>query len=143
MITFKKHLTYGVDENISKDLLYIKTFKLSGDEKDIKWLLDNLSKIGKKLYQYNVKDRKVDYDYFFWCNVEKDQEDLSYITLDYNYNHSVVSIISEMVWLLWWIKGYTKKFNFNVDIMYDDIHNLVNEVDERLGVDTNLLENLG
>jgi len=142
MITFKKHLAYGVNENISKDLLYIKTFKLSGDEKEISKFLDNFSKI-KKLYQFNITDRNSDYDYFFWCNVEKDKKDLSYITLEYNYNHSIVSIISEMVWLLWWLKGCKKSFNFNVDVMYDDIHNLVNEVDERLGVDTNLLKNLG
>ncbi len=132
MIEIKRTLAYGVDENINKDLLYIKTFKLSGNEKDIKWFLDNLSKVGKKLYQYNVKDRKVDYDYFFWCNVENDEQNLSYITLDYNRNHSIVNIISEMIWLLWWLKGYTKKLDFTVTVVYDDINNLVKDIEERI-----------
>lgn len=132
MIEIKRTLAYGVDENINKDLLYIKTFKLSGNEKDIKWFLENLSNLGKKLYQYNVKDRKVDYDYFFWCNVENDKQNLSYITLDYNRNHSVVSIISEMIWMLWWLKGYTKKLDFTVTIVYDDINNLVKDIEERI-----------
>lgn len=132
MIEIKRTLAYGVDENINKDLLYIKTFKLSGDEKDIKWFLDNLSKLGKKLYQYNVRDRKVDYDYFFWCNVENDEQNLSYITLDYNRNHSIVSIISEMIWMLWWLKGFTKKLDFTVTVVYDDINNLVKDIEERI-----------
>ena len=132
MIEIKRALAYGVDENINKDLLYIKTFKLSGNEKDIKWFLENLSNLGKKLYQYNVRDRKVDYDYFFWCNVENDKQNLNYITLDYNRNHSVVSIISEMIWMLWWLKGYTKKLDFTVTIVYDDINNLVKDIEERI-----------
>lgn len=132
MIEIKRTLAYGVDENINKDLLYIKTFKLNGNEKDIKWFLDNISKLGKKLYQYNVKDRKVDYDYFFWCNVENDEQNLNYITLDYNRNHSVVNIISEMIWLLWWIKGYTKKLDFTLTVVYDDINNLVKDIEERI-----------
>lgn len=132
MIEIKRTLAYGVDENINKDLLYIKTFKINGNEKDIKWFLENLSNLGKKLYQYNVKDRKVDYDYFFWCNVENDEQNLSYITLDYNRNHSVVSIISEMIWMLWWLKGYTKKLDFTVTIVYDDINNLVKDIEERI-----------
>ena len=132
MIEIKRTLAYGTDENINKDLLYIKTFKINGNEKDIKWFLDNLSNLGKKLYQYNIKDRKVDYDYFFWCNVENDKQNLSYITLDYNRNHSVVSIISEMIWMLWWLKGYTKKLDFTVTIVYDDINNLVKDIEERI-----------
>ena len=131
MITFKKSLTYGVDENINKDLLTIKQFKISGDEKEIKKFLDNLSKI-KTLYQFNVLDRKADYDYFFWCNVENDTPDYSYITLDDNRHHSVVGIISEMLWLLWWLRGCKKSFNFEVNVVYDDIHNLVKEVEERI-----------
>ena len=137
MITFKKSLAYGVDENISKDLLTIKTFKISGDEKQIKRFLDNLSKV-KRLYQFNVKDRNVNYDYFFWCNVENEEPNYSYITLDYNCNHSVVNIISEMLWLLWWLKGGREKSEFEVNIVYDDIHNLVNEIDERITFDNNL-----
>lgn len=132
MIEIKRTLAYGVDENINKDLLYIKTFKLNGNEKDIKWFLDNLSKLGKKLYQYNTRDRKTNYDYFFWCNVENDEQNLSYITLDYNRNHSVVNIISEMIWLLWWIKGYTKKLDFTLTVVYDDINNLVKDIEERI-----------
>ena len=131
MITFKRSLAYGVDENINKDLLYIKTLKLSGNDKDIKWFLDNLSKVGKKLYQFNTQDRK-EYDYFSWCNVENDEPNYKYITLDYNRNHSVVNIISEMIWLLWWLKGYTKKLDFEVNIVYDDINNLVKDIEERI-----------
>lgn len=139
MITFKKSLSHGVDKDINKDLLTIKQFKISGNSEDIKWFLENLSKLGKKLYQYNVKDRNVNYDYFFWCNVEKDEPDYSYITLTYNYEHSVVSIISEMVWLLWWIKGFTKKLNFEVNVEYNDIHDLVNEITDRINFNGNLL----
>ena len=138
MITFKKSLAYGVDKNINRDLLIINKFKISGDEKDIRKLLDNLSKFGKKLYQYNIKDRKADYDYFFWCNVENDTEDYSYITLEYNRNHSVVNIISEMVWLLWWIKGFTKKLTFEVNVEYNDVHNLIKDIDERIEFDNML-----
>lgn len=134
MITFKKSLAYGVDENINKDLLTIKQFKISGDEKEIKKFLDQLSKV-KRLYQFNVRDRKVDYDYFFWCNVENDEHDYSYITLDDNRNHSVVNIISEMLWLLWWLKGGREKANFEVNVVYDDINNLVKEVEERINVE--------
>ena len=131
MITFKKSLAYGTDENINKDLLTIRTFKLSGDEKEIKKVLDLLSKI-KRLYQFNIKDRNVDYDYFFWCNVEDDENNYSYITLDYNRHHSVVNIISEMLWLLWYFKGMKEKFNFEINITYEDIHSLVEDIEERI-----------
>ena len=133
MITFKKSLAYGTDENINKDLLTIRTFKLSGDEKEIKKILDLLSKI-KRLYQFNIKDRNVDYDYFFWCNVE-DEPNYSYITLDYNSHHSVVNIISEMLWLLWYFKGMKEKFNFEINITYEDIHSLVEDIEERIKTD--------
>lgn len=133
MITFKKTLAYGTDENIDKDLLYIRTFKLSGEEKEIKRFLDLLSKL-KRLYQFNIKDRNVDYDYFFWCNVE-DEPNYSYITLDYNRNHSVVNIISEMLWLLWYFKGMKEKFNFEINITYEDIHSLVKDIEERIKTD--------
>ena len=131
MITFKKTLAYGTDENISKDLLYIRTFKLSGNEKEIKKVLDLLSKI-KRLYQFNIKDRNLDYDYFFWCNVENDEHNYKYITLDYNIHHSVVNIISEMLWLLWYFKGMKEKFNFEINIVYEDIHSLVEDIEERI-----------
>ena len=137
MITFKKHLAYGVDKDINKDLLTIKTIKISGDEKEIEKFIEHLSKM-KRLYQYNIKDRKADYDYFFWCNVKDDINDYSYVTLEWNSNHSVVNIISEMVWLLWWMKGFTRKFNFTIDVMYDDIHNLIKEIDERIEFDNKL-----
>lgn len=137
MITFKKHLAYGVDKEINKDLLTIKTIKISGDEKEIEKFIEQLSKI-KRLYQYNIKDRKADYDYFFWCNVKDDINDYSYVTLEWNSNHSVVNIISEMVWLLWWMKNYTRKFNFTINVMYDDIHNLIKEIDERIEFDNKL-----
>lgn len=134
MITFKKSLAYGTDENISKDLLYIRTFKISGDPKEIERILDNLSKI-KRLYQFNIKDRNIDYDYFFWCNVENDEQNLSYITLDYNRHHSVVNVISEMLWLLWYFKGMKEKFNFEINVVYEDIHKLVEDVEERIKTD--------
>lgn len=138
MITFKKSLAYGTDENISKDLLTIKTFKLSGDEKEIKKILDLLSKI-KRLYQFNIKDRNVDYDYFFWCNVE-DEPNYKYITLDYNRHHSVVNIISEMLWLYWYLHGMKEKFNFEVTISYEDIHRLVEDIEERINFDNRVKE---
>lgn len=144
MITFKKSLAYGTDENISKDLLTIRTFKLSGDEKEIKKILDLLSKI-KRLYQFNIPktDLKSNYDYFFWSNVNANEEnDYSYITLDYNYHHSVVNIISEMLWLLWYFKGMKEKFNFEINIVYEDIHKLVDEVEERVNFETDIKNKL-
>lgn len=134
MITFKKSLAYGTNENINKDLLTIKTFKLSGDAKEIKKVLDLLSKL-KRLYQFNIKDNKLDYDYFFWCNVENDESDYSYVTLDYNYHHSVVNIISEMLWLLWYFKGMKEKFNFEINIVYENIEDIIDDV-KNIRVDT-------
>jgi hypothetical protein len=87
------------------------------------------------LYQFNIKDHKLDYDYFFWCNVENDESDYSYITLDYNYHHSVVNIISEMLWLLWYFKGMKEKFNFEINIVYENIEDIIDDI-KNLRVDT-------
>ena len=40
-----------------------------------------------------------------------------------------------MLWLLWYFKGMKEKFNFEINITYEDIHSLVKDIEERIKTD--------
>lgn len=142
MIRFNKSLDYGVSENVDKKLLIIREIAISGKKEDIEKVLSNIAFFNSKIKNYNVlefKDKK--YDFYMWQQDTEitEKSGRNYITLTYNTYKSVVSCISDMLWLYRYFKGLRQDWvDLNITVKHNTIDNLVNKVKENIDFENSL-----
>lgn len=121
-------LCYGVDENIPKELLYVKRIILRNykEPEKIKTFMEIMGNF--KIYQYNYDDSKTS-DYFMWQYVDdKDNKDWKHVDLCC-YQNNMESIYK--MWSLYEICKTTYT-DIDVEVQFDNIENLVNKIKEEV-----------
>lgn len=119
-------LSYGVDENTPKELLYVKRIILRNykEPKNVRLFIEIMSNF--KIYQYNYKDSKTS-DYFMWQYVnDKGEKDWTHVDLCC-YQDNMESVYK--MWSLYEICKNTYT-DINVEVQFDNIENLVNKIKE-------------
>ena len=123
---FKEKLCYGVNEDIDKKYLYIKKIVIENykEPKKVETFMAIMQNF--KFYQYNYDDSKTS-DYFFWQFVnENGEKDWKHIDICVYQND--LHYIYKMETLYYILKDTYS--DLDVIVYYDDIHNLLEKIDE-------------
>lgn len=122
-------LSYGVSENIKKELLYIKKIVISNYKNAdmVEKFMSNMSIMSNfNIYQYNYNDSKTS-DYFMWQYVDnKGIKNWQSVDLCC-YQDNI-----ESVYKMWKLKEICENtyIDLTATIYYDDIRNLVKNIEE-------------
>lgn len=128
MISLVSRLCYGINENISKDLLYIdkiilKNYDYPQKNKKI------MEELGKKynIYQYNCNKTK-NSNYFCWQNVENGVIDYTHIELSIfkdslNYHTKMLILLNDI---------FKLNIDVEIEIEYNNIEKLIEYIKKEI-----------